>query len=118
MKRLLYALPLFALLLPWTFIGFTIVGVSIFATPYSAFLILPVVVVLGGAFAAHRSLARRERHGAAFVATASILAAPLLAILVSFGIHGDRVLKQSNVDDDVLASLGYSHVDSKGACRH
>ena len=83
MKRFIYTLPVFALLLPWTFISFVIFAVGFFVTPWSLLLLLPVCSVLASAFYIHQQRARHEQHFAAAVGASLVLVAPLVMIVVS-----------------------------------
>lgn len=94
MRRVLYSIPLFAMLLPWTFIAFVVLGIGLFHNPYSLPLILPVALFLGGAGLVHRRFTKREQHGRAALGAAALLFAPLFAIVVAFACHGGEVLSR------------------------
>ena len=97
MKRVLYSIPVFILLLPWMFISTVILAVSILVTPYSALLLAPVAVVLAAAFYVHNQRSRHGQHGIAALGASTVLAAPLVCIVVAFFTHGqDMAARQYN----------------------
>lgn len=96
MKRVLFSIPVFFLLLPWLFISAVILGVGLASNPFALLLLLPMGVLFAVAFGAHRYYHKRERHFGAAVAASTVLVAPLVAIVVAFFAWGqDLALQQA-----------------------
>ena len=114
MKRFLYSIPLFFLLLPWMFISAVILGCGLFWNPFCLLLLLPFGGVMGSAFYVHRQRTKREQHFVAAMGASAILAAPLLMIVVSFFTCGQDLAMQQ------AQQLGVSPValQSKAPCEY
>lgn len=83
MKRVLYSIPLFMLLLPWLFFSAVVLAVGL-ENPFALLLLLPTGLLLGGAFFVHRNRTKADQHGIAAIGASAILVAPIIALLVAF----------------------------------
>lgn len=84
MKRFIYSIPLFVLLVPWLFIVAVIFGVGYFVTWHALLLLVPVATVFAAAHYVHRRRTACEQHFVAALFAAAVLAAPLVAIVAAF----------------------------------
>lgn len=83
MKRVVYSIPLFFLLLPWLFFSMVVLAVAT-TSPYVLLLLLPTGALLGTAFMVHQNRAKHGQHGLAALLASGVLAAPIVALLISF----------------------------------